>query len=88
MKKVFLTCTLEKTLLETGSEKTLDFISGLLQKKFRSDIMNCYSHPEYLKYALNRLEKKLSSKIINILLINLEDFSDQRSIKDFMKVIS
>ena len=87
MKQVFLTYTLEETLLEIDSKKTLDFISDILHKKFSCDMMNCYSHPEYLKYVLNRLEKKLSSKIINILLIELKDFSDQRQIKDFIKII-
>lgn len=83
IKKALVGLAIEKSLLEF-SDTVLEVVSERLQDDFKIFIPDSYEHPEYLNHVLKDLFGGASVIITNSIQKHLDDFSDNKSIKEFL----
>lgn len=86
IKKALVTITIEKILLEMG-KPVLDTFTKKLYKNYSCFIPDCYDNPEYLSQVLTEMYGNSSKTIVSEIMTDLEEFSDQKPIANFIKVI-
>lgn len=77
----------EDALNEMGSP-TLDIMNRKLFKDYHCSIEDCLQRPEILKSALNEVFGYADIAVIAKIKRNLGDFSQERPITDFLRVLS
>ncbi len=87
MKMVFVTYSIEQSLLDIGGEKLKSKVEEFLKKRYDSGFSDCYSHPDYLHDALFDLYGRSAKDIVRSIREKLEDFDYQKPIARFIKEI-
>ncbi|HSD05190.1 MAG TPA: hypothetical protein VLB45_05495 [Nitrosopumilaceae archaeon] len=87
IKKALVSLAVESTLLDMG-RPVLEEVERSLYQNYRCYIPDCYEHPEYLKNVLHDLYGASHSNIVKIIQKSLEEFSYQKPIENFLKIIS
>lgn len=85
--KALVAMTVEQSLLEIG-KPVFDEVTRVLYKDYKCYISDCYEHPEYLKNVLQTLYGPSHLVMVESIRQRLEEFTDKRSIENFVKVIS
>ncbi len=87
VRKGLVFIAIEETLMKI-SRKDYERVVTRLKTKYNCYISDCYRHPEYLKDILEGLYGESSGQIINQIEEKLEKFSNQKPIKNFLKLLS
>lgn len=83
IKKALITFSIEKALLQMGHPVFLK-VTNTLKTDYNCYVPDCYEHPEYLKRILADLYGNAHTTIIDSIKENLEDFSHQPAIRQFL----
>ena len=86
IKKALISITIEEVLLEMG-KPVLDAFTKKLYKNYNSYLPDCYDHPEYLSQILKEMYGGSSRTMIFEIMDRLKEFSDQKPIENFIKII-
>jgi len=86
-KKALVSLSIEKVLLTIG-KRVLDEVNSRLYENYHCYIPDCFDNPEYLKKVLQDLYGKASLNIIQSIKKELEEFTEQKGIDNFITVIS
>ncbi len=86
IKKALVSTSIEKVLLDIG-KPILEEVTGRLYKNYNCYLPDCYEHPEYLKIILQDLFGNVHLHIIKLINKELEEFSNQKPIEEFLCVI-
>lgn len=86
IKKALITITIEKILLEMG-RPVLDTFTKKLYKNYNCYIPDCYDNPEYLSQVLKEMYGNSSKTLVCEIMKDLAEFSDQKPIANFIKII-
>ena len=87
IKKAIVAINIEKVLLEMG-KPVFDTFTKKLYKNYNCYIPDCSDHPEYLNQILNEMYGSSYKTIVNKITDRLAEFSYQKSVTEFIKVIS
>jgi len=87
IRKALVSLAVENVLLEMG-KPVLDKVASKLFVKYHCYIPDCYEKPEYLKKVLKELFGKAHIEIVEQIQDRLQDFSKEKSINKFLKVIN
>lgn len=82
-----ITLSLEKSLLEMGTP-VLEKVTNRLYKKYHAYLTDCYEHPDYLKNVLAEIFGGTSTVIFNKIAMELNEFSYQKPIEQFLTVLT
>lgn len=85
--KALFAMAVEDALNETG-KPTLDMVTNKLLKEYKSSIQDCLEHPEYLKSVLNQIFGYADVAVIAKIKKNLGEFSHERPVGEFLKVLA
>lgn len=86
-KKALVSLSIEKVLLTLG-KRVLDEVNSRLYENYHCYIPDCFDNPEYLKKVLQDLYGKASLNIIQSIKKELEEFTEQKGIDNFITIIS
>jgi len=86
-KKALVSLSIEKVLLTIG-KRVLDEVNSRLYENYHCYIPDCFDNPEYLKKVLQDLYGRASLNIIQSIKKELEEFTEQKGIDNFITVIS
>ena len=87
IKKALIAITIERVLLEMG-KPVLDAFTKKLYKNYNCYIPDCSDHPEYLTQVLKEMYGNSYKTIISPMIDDLKEFSHQKFISNFIKIIS
>ncbi len=87
IKKAIVAITIEKVLLDMG-KPVLDTFTKKLLKNYNCYIPDCSDHPEYLNQILKEMYGNSYKTIVDKITDHLAEFSYQKSIDEFIKIIS
>lgn len=87
IKKAIVAINIEKVLLEMG-KPVFDTFTKKLYKNYKCYIPDCSEHPEYLNQILKEMYGNSYKTIVNKITNSLTEFSYQKSVAEFIKVIS
>lgn len=87
IKKALIAITIERVLLEMG-KPVLDAFTKKLYKNHNCYIPDCSDNPEYLSQVLKEMYGKSYKTIVSAIMDDLAEFSHQKSIANFIKIIS
>ena len=87
IKKAIVAINIEKVLLEMG-KPVFDTFTKKLYKNYNCYIPDCSDHPEYLNQILKEMYGSSYNTIVNKITDQLAEFSYQKSVVEFIKVIS
>lgn len=87
IKKALIAITIERVLLEMG-RPVLDTFTKKLYKNYNCYIPDCIDHPEYLSHILKEMYGNSYMTIISAIMDALAEFSHQKTIAKFIKIIS
>ena len=87
VKKALVAFAIERALLEIG-KPALEKVTKRLYEDYHHHLSDCYENPEILSKVLKDLYGNSYTAIVQSIKKELEDFSDQKPIKAFLKVIS
>jgi len=82
-KKVFVDMAIQKALLESGSV-TLEKISNRLFEIYRSNLLDCYDNPEYLREVLKETFGDSHVQIVEAIKTQLQSVSHHKQIEVFL----
>jgi hypothetical protein len=85
--KALFAMAVEDALNETG-KPTLEMVTSRLLKEYKSSIPDCLEHPEYLKNVLNQIFGYADVAVIAKIKKNLGEFSQERTVGEFLKVMA
>lgn len=77
----------EDALNETG-KPTLEMVTTKLLKEYKSSIPDCLEHPEYMKNVLHQIFGYADVAVIAKIKKNLGEFSQERPVSEFLKVLA
>ncbi len=83
VKQALVAISIKKTLKEIG-EPIYDEVVQRLKKKYDCYIPDCYNNPKYLNIVLMELYGDAYINIIDSIKNNLESFSNDKSIQEFI----
>ena len=83
IKKALVAFTIEKVLLNMG-DPVYQKVTKTLQTDYSCFIPDCYDHPEYLNRVLADLFGAAHTAIINSIKSDLEEFSNQGPVQQFV----
>ena len=86
IKKALISITIEKVLLEMG-KPVLEAFTKKLYKNYNCYLPDCYDHPEYLSHTLKEMYGSSSKTLVFEIMDSLKEFSDQKPIENFIKII-
>ena len=84
--KAIVALAIEHTLLKI-SKNTLEKVQTELRQKYKSDISDCYDHPEYLSKVLKDLFGDSHHDVVRDVNRYLDEFAYQRPISEFLDKI-
>ena len=84
--KAIVVFAIEHTLLKI-SKNTLEKVQAELRQKYKSDISDCYDHPEYLSEVLKDLFGDSHHDVVRDVNRYLDEFAYQRPISEFLDKI-
>ncbi len=87
IKKAIVAISIEKVLLEMG-KPVFDTFTKKLYKNYNCYIPDCSDHPEYLDQILKEMYGSSYKTIVDKITELLVEFSYQKSVAEFIKVIS
>ena len=87
IRKALITLTVENVLLEMG-KPALDTFTKKLYKNYNCYIPDCIDHPEYLRHVLKEMYGNSYKTIVSEIMDTLAEFSSQKPIANFIKIIS
>ena len=87
IKKAIVAINIEKVLLEMG-KPVFDTFTKKLYKNYNCYIPDCSDHPEYLNQILKEMYGSSYKTIVDKITDRLVEFSYQKSVAEFIKVIS
>jgi len=87
IRKALVSLAVENILLEMG-KPVLEKVTSKLFVKYHCYIPDCYEKPECLKKVLKDLFGSSHTVIVEKIQNRLQEFSKQKSINKFLKVIS
>jgi hypothetical protein len=87
IKKAIVAINIEKVLLEMG-KPVFDTFTKKLYKNYNCYIPDCSDHPEYLNQILKEMYGSSYKTIVDKITDRLIEFSYQKSVAEFIKVIS
>ncbi|MGI0074980.1 MAG: hypothetical protein ACREA5_03445 [Nitrosotalea sp.] len=82
-KKVFVDMAIQKALLENG-DFTLEKVSDGLFETYRSQLVDCYDNPEYLREVLKDVFGDSHVKIADAIKTHLQSVSHHKQIEVFL----
>ena len=83
MNKILVIFAVENVLSNIG-KPVLEQVCTKLYSKYHCLITDCYEHPEYLNSVLKDLFGDSYKEIIKSIKQNLEDFEEQKFVKNFL----
>ena len=83
VEKALMQLATEKALQEMG-KRVFKEVGIRLYEKHECYFSDCLEHPEYIKNVLQEMFGNASRVIIDSIRNNLEEFSDNRSISNFL----
>ena len=86
-RKALVAFVIERALLKI-SASVLDEVSSNLYEEHHCHLGDCYEHPEYLSEILGGLYGNTYNVIIEEIKKELEEFSYQKPIENFLKAIA
>jgi len=87
IKKALIAITIERVLLKMG-KPVLDAFTKKLYKNYNCYVPDCSDHPEYLIQVLKEMYGNSYKTIISPMIDDLKEFSHQKFISNFIKIIS
>jgi hypothetical protein len=87
IRQALVMLAIEKTMLEFNTQ-IYDLVIRRLDEKYHCGISDCYERPDYLQQILRELFGNVSETIMKNIGKYLEEFSDQKQIKEFIDVIT
>ena len=87
IKKALIALTIERVLLEMG-KPVLDAFTKKLYKNYNCYVPDCSDHPEYLIQVLKEMYGNSYKTIVSPMIDDLKEFSHQKFISNFIKIIS
>ena len=87
IRQALVMLAIEKTMLEFNKQ-IYDLVIRRLDEKYHCGISECYERPDYLQQILRELFGNASETIMKNIGKYLEEFSDQKQIKEFIDVIT
>ena len=87
IKKAIVAITIEKVLLDMG-KPVLDAFTKKLLENYNCYIPDCSDHPEYINQILKEMYGNSYNTIVDKITDRLAEFSYQKSIDEFIKIIS
>lgn len=87
IKKAIVAINIEKVLLEMG-KPIFDTFTKKLYKNYSCYIPDCSDHPEYLNQILKEMYGSSYRTIVDKITERLVEFSYQKSVAEFIKVVS
>ena len=84
--KSMISHIIEKSLTKIG-KPVLEEISMMLYTKYKCNISDCYEHPQYLQNILEDLYGSASRVIIQSIEKDMEKFTHNKDVKEFLKVM-
>ena len=85
--KALFAMAVEDALNETG-KPTLEMVATKLLKEYKSSIPDCLEHPEYMKSVLKQIFGYADVAVIAKIKKNLGEFSQERTVSEFLKVLA
>lgn len=85
--KALFAMAVEDALNETG-KPTLEMVTTKLLKEYKSSIPDCLEHPEYMKNVLRQIFGYADVAVIAKIKKNLGEFSQERPVSEFLKVLA
>jgi hypothetical protein len=85
--KALVVLAMEKSLLNIDKQ-VYDKVIDKLNKDYNCYLPDCYEHPEYLSEILKGSHENSHHTIIESINKQLEEFSYQKPVERFLKVIS
>ena len=85
--KALFAMAVEDALNETG-KPTLDMVTSRLFTEYKSSIPDCLEHPEYMKSVLRQIFGYADVAVIAKIKKNLGEFSQERTVGEFLKVLA
>lgn len=83
IKKALVTVAIERALIDFG-KSALEKVGNKLYDDFQCYFSDCYKHPERLTAILKELFGNSHTVIVESIKKNLDEFSSQKSIKEFL----
>jgi hypothetical protein len=87
IKKAIVAISIERVLLEMG-KPVFDTFTKKLYKHYNCYIPDCSDHPEYLNQILKEMYGNSYKTIVDKIRERLVEFSYQKSVAEFIKVVS
>jgi hypothetical protein len=84
--QVLTTWAIEKTLLDLG-KPTYDKVVDMLKNEYRSNLSDCYKHPEYLNAVLEKLSDNSHLTIVVSITNELKEFLYKEPIRRFIEAM-
>ena len=86
-KKALVGSATKQALLKMG-EPAYEIVVQLLYRQYQCGLADCFEHPEYLNKILKELFGKSHIVIVELIKKQLEEFSYQKPIKQFLVAVS
>lgn len=86
IRKALVTLSIERVLLNIG-RPVLEDVTRRLYQEHKCYLPDCYDRPQFLKKVLKDLYGTSHAVIVESIKNNLEEFSYQKPIEKFIKVI-
>ena len=86
LKKDIVTFVVKQTILKSGSS-VFDLVNRSIFEKYRCDITDCFENPEYLCDVLRYVFEDSYHAVVESVVKNLERFSQESGIKEFLDKI-
>ncbi len=83
VKKALVGLAIERSLIEFGTP-VLERVLNELEARYHCYIFDCYEHPNYLQQILKDLFGSAYDQVIKSIRKNLDEFSYQEPIRDFL----
>ncbi|CUR52278.1 protein of unknown function [Nitrosotalea devaniterrae] len=85
VREMLVHTVLEKALANAGIYHT---VTSEIKKKYNGTLNDCYKHPEYLSTILEDKHDTISGTVSKSITKQLEMFSDDKSIANFLQAIN
>ncbi len=86
--KALVSLAIEISILDLDGRTLLDKVTGILYKKHKAYLPDCFEHPEYLNEALRSLYGDGYKVVVEKINKQLEEFAYQKQISEFLEKIA
>jgi hypothetical protein len=88
IRKALVSLTIEQALLEIGGASLLNEVLRILYEKCQCYLPDCFDHPENFRKVWSELDEGTCTVMVDLVKERLEEFSNQRSIANFLVDLS